>query len=357
MKTQQIALVTHPKSHLHMPPYSKPNLEAFESPIRVQMAERFLDLDSTTKGYERLKAPKATHEDILRVHSSYLLDTVRLMSDFGGGYLGESAQASPDLYRSALVAAGGAILAAEHSIEKRRVHTFSLLRPPGHHATRSSAGGLCFFNNIAIAVMKARKIDGIERTSIIDFDDHFGNGTAEIFYDDSSVQYIGIHDFDFENYEMGHYKELGFGDAVGKNVNIPLLDGASDAVYKAAFERVVVPSLKSFKPQLIGVSAGFDSHYSDPVGNMNIDSSTYWEIGKIINQVCDDLEPRGAFSVLEGGYNPLAIGPSIAAYLIGLSGADKPRYDDQIERECVEALDDANMQILDDVVGELSRFW
>jgi acetoin utilization deacetylase AcuC-like enzyme len=357
LKTQQIALVTHPKSHLHMPPYSKPNLEAFEAPIRVQMAERFLDLDPNTRRHARLKAPNATQEDILRVHSSYVLDTVRLMSDFGGGYLGESAQASPDLYRSALVAAGGAILAAEHSIEKTGVHTFSLLRPPGHHATRSSPGGLCFFNNIAIAVMKARETHGIERTSIIDFDDHFGNGTAEIFYDDPSVQYISIHDFDFENYEMGHYKELGFGEAVGKNVNIPLLDGASDTVYKAAFERVVVPSLKSFRPQLIAVSAGFDSHYSDPVGNMNIDSSTYWEIGKIINQISGELEPQGVFSVLEGGYNPLAIGPSIAAYLIGLAGAGKPRYDDQIERECMESLDDANMQILDDIVAELGRFW
>ncbi|MBN2230327.1 MAG: histone deacetylase, partial [Candidatus Thorarchaeota archaeon] len=273
MNITKAVLITHPKSYQHIAPYPRPNLEAFEAPLRLQMAERYLGLHEKTKNLERVKATRAPQEDILRIHSPYLYETVKLMASLGGGNLGESAQASPDVFRNALISVGGAVCAAEYSLDKPHVHAFSLLRPPGHHATHSNPGGLCFFNNVAIAVAKVKQEKGIKRVTILDFDDHYGNGTAEIFYQDPSVQYISIHEYDYDNYGLGHYEELGYGDAIGTNINIPLLDGASDTVYKAALERVVIPSIKAFEPKMIAISAGFDPHYADPVGNMNIDSS------------------------------------------------------------------------------------
>ncbi len=357
MITKKAVLITHPKSHHHIAPYPKPNLEAFEAPLRLQMADRYLRMHEVTKDLERLKASRASQEDILRIHSPYLYESVRLMSSLGGGNLGESAQASPDLFRNALISAGGAIQAAEFALENDGVHTFSLLRPPGHHATCSNPGGLCFFNNIAVAVSKLRQERSIERVSIIDFDDHYGNGTAEIFYADPSVQYISIHEYDYENYGLGHYEELGFGDATGTNINIPLLDGASDKIYKAAFESVIVPSVRKYNPEIIAISAGFDPHYADPVGNMNIDSSTFWEIGKYIHEISNDLRIKGAFTVFEGGYNPLATGPSIVGYIAGLLGKVKPQLEDQVARETFETLDEANLEIINQVRSTVSRFW
>lgn len=357
MQKREMLLITHPKSHLHVQPFPRPNLESFESPLRTQMAELYLSECEIYPKLEKEKAPKATTEDILRVHSPYLLETVRLMSHLGSGGLGEAAYASPDLLRNSLASAGGAIRAAERVTNGDFQNAFSLMRPPGHHASRSTAAGLCYFNNVALAVTKVIEANAIEKITILDFDDHFGNGTAEIFYANPNVQYISIHEYDYENFGIGHYEELGYGEAVGTNVNIPLLDGASDTVYKQAMDRVVVPSIKAFKPQILAVSAGFDTHYADPVGNMNVDTSTFWEVGKMLGKLVKELSLIGSFSVLEGGYNPLVTGPSIQAYIMGLLGEEKPALKDQVAREPIKSLDDANIDIIDQVVEIVSRFW
>ncbi|MHA1906246.1 MAG: histone deacetylase family protein [Candidatus Thorarchaeota archaeon] len=352
-----LALIRHPKSHLHVQPFPRPNLESFDAPLRIQMAERYLEEKGLVDRVIQEKAPRASAEDILRVHTPYLFESVRLLSEFGSGNLGEAAYASPDLQRNALVSAGGAIRAAEKVTKKETTHSFSLMRPPGHHASRSTAAGLCYFNNVAIAVRKIMMGDDMTRVTILDFDDHFGNGTADIFYEDPSVQYISIHEYDYENFGVGHYEELGYGDAMGTNVNIPLLDGASNTVYQEAMERIVVPTISSFKPDMIAISAGFDSHYTDPVGNMNVDSSLFWFIGNSIKNLVETLGNIGSFSVMEGGYNPMMTGPSIFAYLSGLLGDECPVLEDQMERQPVKTLDDSNSGIIDQVIDTVSRFW
>ncbi|MFW9849015.1 MAG: histone deacetylase [Candidatus Thorarchaeota archaeon] len=355
--TKPLALVRHPSSHLHVQPFPKPNLESFDTPLRIQMAERYLEESALYDRIEEEKAPKATVEDILRVHSPYLVESVRILSGFGSGNLGEAVYASEELLRSATLAAGAAVRAAEVVHRKEATHSFSLMRPPGHHASRSTASGLCYFNNVAIAVKKIMNNDSDLRITIFDFDDHFGNGTAELFYDNPNVQFISIHEYDYENFGLGHFEELGFGEAVGTNINIPLLDGASNVVYKEALDRVVIPSITTFKPQIIAISAGFDAHYADPVGNMNIDSSVYWTIGSTVSRFIEDSETIGSFSVMEGGYNPMMTGPSIFSFLMGLLGDDCPELDDQIARESNKALDDSNSGIIDQVIDTVSRFW
>jgi acetoin utilization deacetylase AcuC-like enzyme len=357
LHSTSLSIISHPKAGMHVQPFPKPHIEAFESPIRIQAVEKFLHDRGVFEWATQVKAPRASFDDILTVHSPYLVDSVKIMSDIGSGQLGEAAYASPDLMRNALIAAGGAKQAAQLVAEGQTKHAFSLLRPPGHHASTSTPTGLCYFNNVAIAVKYLLDHRGIERISILDFDDHFGNGTSEIFYADKRVQFISIHEYDYENYGIGFYQELGFGEALGTNINIPLIDGADDTVYRAAIDRIVVPSIDAFKPQLIAVSAGFDPHYADPVGNMDIDSATFWYIGSALNSVVDEMKLKGTVHALEGGYNPLALGPSIFAYLEGLAGKPKPTLDDQLERTRYKALTDRNLEILDEVIDSIVKFW
>jgi acetoin utilization deacetylase AcuC-like enzyme len=303
------------------------------------------------------RAPMVSFDDILSVHSPYLLDSVRVLSELGSGVLGESAYASPGLLDSALLAVGGAAYAAELVVNGKFKHTLSIMRPPGHHASRSNPSGLCYFNNIAIAVRKVQESESVKRVSIIDTDDHFGNGTSEIFYADPSVQYIGLHEYDYEMFGVGHYDEIGYGEGIGTNVNIPLLEGASDASYLSAFERIVTPAVEKFSPDLIGVSLGLDTHYADPVGNMNLDTSSYYKIGQYIDDLTERTEAVGSFSVLEGGYNPMLLGPSIQLTIDGLAGIEMKKMEDQIERVQDEEIAASNEEIISTVLSIMKKCW
>ncbi len=320
------------------------------------MAKKHLSEKGMLQTMSRVKAPKATPEDALLVHSAYLVDTVGLMSDLGSGELGEGAYASPDLLETALIAVGGSMKAAEIVVSEEAKHAFALMRPPGHHASVSTPMGLCYFNNVAVAVKHIMKRHGIKRVSILDFDAHHGNGTSEIFYTHPGVQYISLHEYDYENFGLGHYEEIGYGKGKGTNINIPLLEASPDVSYKTAIERVVRPVLESFKPEVIAVSAGYDPHYADPVGNMNVDSSTFWEFGHAVKEVVDALGAKGSFWILEGGYNPLILGPCIETSLQGLQGKRKEKLDDQVIREVEDELVDANNQVFDKVLETLAPF-
>jgi acetoin utilization deacetylase AcuC-like enzyme len=338
-------------------PFPKPHLEAFESPLRTQMALKYLGDQGVLEKFGQISAPKGSTEDALLVHSPYLVDTVDLMSEVGMGQLGESAYASPELMRSALLAVGGAKKATELVLKGNKDHAFAVVRPPGHHASTSNPMGLCFFNNVAIAASIALKRKKVERVSIVDFDDHHGNGTSEIFYSRPEVQYISLHEYDYENFGTGHFNEIGWGKARGTNINIPLIDGSPDTSYRQAFDRVVQPAVKRFKPNLIFVSAGYDAHYADPVGNMNVDSTTFWYIGKRIRHIVDSMNSIGSVWVLEGGYNPLALGQCIRTSLEGLAKSSCPQLDDQVDREENELALEANTEVFEQVLEAIKPHW
>ncbi|TXT57653.1 MAG: hypothetical protein BAJATHORv1_10356 [Candidatus Thorarchaeota archaeon] len=356
MTYKNIAFISQKRPNQHVAPFPRPHLEAFESPLRTQMVMYHLKRIGLLDKMNQVDAPKANRTDVLLAHSPYLLDTVELYGDFGSGHLGESAFASAEVFRAGLYAVGGAMRACKMVLEKRAEHAYSLLRPPGHHASTSTPTGLCFFNNVAVAVRSAIEA-GVDRVSIIDFDDHFGNGTAEIFYSDPKVQYISIHEYDYENHGTGHFSEIGYAEGLGTNINIPLLDMSPDISYDAAFERVIIPAIEQFKPKIIAVSAGYDPHWADPVGNMDIDSRTFWKIGKIIRDLTQSIDAVGSFWVLEGGYNPLGLGPCVEASLRGISGDKCPDLPDQIEREVHAMLVSQNQKILDNVYEMSSPHW
>ncbi len=357
MATDNIALISHPKADLHRMPFPKPHLEAFENPLRTQIAMKYLDQVGILENTIQVKAPKAKIEEARLVHSAYLVDSIMLMSDLGAGQLGEASYASPDLLRSALLSAGGAIKGVEMVVSDKVTHAFSLMRPPGHHATSSNPMGLCYFNNVAIATRHALKSSDIKRISIIDFDDHHGNGTSEIFYSDADVQMISVHEYDYENFGLGHFSELGYGDAIGTNINIPLLETSPNQSYETCIVKVIEPAIKRFDPDLIMVSAGYDAHYADPVGNMDVDSKIFWRFGEFVRKMVHTTAAKGSVWVLEGGYNPFILGPSVRASLEGLSGKHTPKLDDQIEREQYEHIKKANHEVIEKVLEVVKPYW
>ncbi|NWF96790.1 MAG: histone deacetylase [Candidatus Thorarchaeota archaeon] len=349
MAWDEIALVTPKEPALHYSPYPRPNLEAYENAFRVQVIEEHLRNTGIIERVIHHRAEKATLRDALMVHTPYLVDSVRLMTELGSGEIGNAALASPELLDSALSAVGGAMRAADTVTSGRARHAFALVRPPGHHASQSSAGGLCFFNNVAVAVRHAMKTRGVGRVSILDFDDHHGDGTSDIFYADKSVQYISIHEYDQENYGRGHYCEVGYEEAEGTNINIPLFDSSPDESYAAAIDRIVRPIMTEFRPDIIAVSAGYDPHYADPVGNMDVDSRTFWRLGSVVREIVDSVGAKGSFWVLEGGYNPSVLGLCVQASLTGLAGDPQPTLQDQVRRGVNSRLVQANLEIIEAV--------
>jgi acetoin utilization deacetylase AcuC-like enzyme len=352
-----ITLIDQSGSDKHVAPFVKPSLEAFENPERIEMTLQYLEETKSLESVKTFKTTPATKEEALLVHKPYLVQSIELMSDLGGGELGESAWASEDLWSSAMHALGGALLAGELVASGACRHSFALVRPPGHHATTSSSMGLCFFNNVAIAVRNIQAENGIQKVSILDIDDHFGNGTSEIFYEDPNVQFISIHEYDYTSYGIGHYREIGHGRGYGTNINIPLHREAHDSSYQTVIDKIVTPAIERFNPDLIAVSAGYDAHFADPIGEMAVDSETYWYIASVVEKLVGSCRMKGSFWVLEGGYNPLTLGPCVKATLEGLQGKPCPELEDQKEaREQEEEVVKLNRRTIKKILDTVSQF-
>jgi len=268
-----------------------------------------------TRLIEQLTAiePRAASiEELLLVHHKEHVSQIQEVARRGGGWLDPDTVMSPDSYEAARYAAGGTIRATEAVINGEVNSAFALVRPPGHHATPTRAMGFCLFNNVAIAAEYALSKYELERILIIDFDVHHGNGTQEIFYDNPQVLYISTHEYPFYP-GTGSIEETGSGAARGTTLNIPLPGGCGDAEYLQAFEQVIAPAAKRFAPQLILVSAGYDTHWADELALMQVSVTGFAQMVKITKRLADELcNGRLVFS-LEGGYNLNALATSIKA--------------------------------------------
>jgi acetoin utilization deacetylase AcuC-like enzyme len=266
-----------------------------------------------------IKPRQATVDEIALVHQREYIKGVEETAQRGGGWLDPDTVMSAGSYEAAIYAAGGLIRAVETVIGGEVNSAFALVRPPGHHATYRNGRGFCLFNNIAIAAKYALDKYNLERILIVDFDVHHGNGTQDSFYNNPQVMYISTHQYPFYP-GSGSLDETGIGDAEGTNINLPLPAGCGDEEYLKAYEQIIVPLAKRFKPQLVLVSAGYDTHWADPLAMMEVSVSGFGQMAEIIKSLADELCGGRLAITLEGGYNLDALAASVRATFDALLG-------------------------------------
>lgn len=285
-----------------------------EHPERPERLARILAAieSSELRGrLRRLPIRPATNAELARVHSDeYLWSLEKRMGPgqkTASGWLDPDTYFGPGSWDAVLRAAGCAVDLSLKLLEGTSDNGFALVRPPGHHATRDRAMGFCLINNVAVAAAAARAQGA--RVSIVDWDVHHGNGTADIFATDRNVQLISTHQFPFYP-GTGLTAETGTGLAAGSKINIPLPQGAAGTDYLLAFRKIVLPALRRFSPDLVLVSAGFDAHARDPLAGMSLVEADYAELTHLLLSV----QPRLGL-VLEGGYHLDALASSVLAVL------------------------------------------
>jgi acetoin utilization deacetylase AcuC-like enzyme len=261
----------------------------------------------------------ATFEQIALIHDKKYVHNVKEACETGITSLDADTVISSDSYEAALLAAGAVITGVDAIFEGKTNNVFCAVRPPGHHAERDRAMGFCLFNNIAIGAKYAQKRYGIKKVFIVDWDIHHGNGTQNSFYDDPTVYYISTHqEYMFPG--TGRSDETGNGDGKGFTMNFPLPSGQGDKEYISLFKKRIYPEIINYKPDLIMISAGFDTHMADPLGGMNISSEGFGKLTNIICEAADEVCKGRIVSILEGGYNLEALGESVVFHLKSLMG-------------------------------------
>lgn len=290
------------------------------SPHLVGRAYRLLQRTGVAAHLVEIPARRATLDEVCRVHTREHVDHIRRVSLNGGGEAGEYAPASPETYEVALLAAGGALAAVDAVIVGRTRNVYALLRPPGHHATPDRAMGFCFFNNVAIAARYAQDRHGLSRVAILDWDVHHGNGTQAAFYDDPSVLFISIHQEDWYPAGSGTVEQVGEGAGQGFTINIPLPPGTGNAGYLAALDRVVLPAIRRFGPELILISAGQDASGVDPLARMAVSSDGFRQMAARLAALADEVCDGRLVACHEGGYSQGYAPVCTWAVVEGLSG-------------------------------------
>ena len=262
----------------------------------------------------------ASDEDIVRCHGNQLIDQLRTICERGVPFVDLDTVVCRASYEVARLAAGAGIAAVDHVFgeEGEGRNAFALVRPPGHHATPNRAMGFCLFNNAAIATRYAQVRYGVERVLIIDWDVHHGNGTQDIFYSDPSVFYLSTHQHPFYP-GTGAASETGEGKGEGTTLNIPLSEGTTGRAHHQAFVDALEAIQRTFPPDLVIISAGFDSRRGDPLGGLLLEDSDFHEMTRQVMGVAERHGSARVVSVLEGGYNLDTLGETVRTHVAALA--------------------------------------
>jgi acetoin utilization deacetylase AcuC-like enzyme len=261
---------------------------------------------------------------------------------------------SPKTYQAALMAAGGVMEAIKQTVTTKMRNAFALVRPPGHHALRDQAMGFCIFNNEAIGARYAIKIHGLTRVLIVDWDVHHGNGIQSIFYDNPSVLYFSVHRAPFFPWS-GEASEVGIGKGEGYTVNVPLEPGSSNTDYGNIFRHLLRPIAEQFEPELLLVSAGFDTHRSDPIGSMNVTPEGFARMTALLMEMAVSFCKGRLVLVLEGGYDPEGLRDSVEMVLWELAGQSR------IDKDQMQHAEDEHYgrmaEVIEQIKGIHHRYW
>jgi len=265
----------------------------------------------------RREAPAATLEQIALVHpEDFAQRLLAAVPQQGHAAIDADTVLSPRSGEAALRAAGACIAAVDAVIAGEAQNAFCAVRPPGHHAEPRHAMGFCLFNNVAIAALHARRVHGIQRVAVIDFDVHHGNGTQAAFERDADFLYVSTH-------QMPLYPGTGAPTerGVGNIVNVPLRPMSGSEEFRKAFTNVVLPALGAFQPELVIISAGFDAHRDDPLAQLMLVEADYAWCTERLVEIAHKHASGRVVSSLEGGYDLDALGASAAAHVAALMAA------------------------------------
>jgi acetoin utilization deacetylase AcuC-like enzyme len=312
-----VAYVTHPR-------YPEHHLAGHpEHAGRIRAVWEQLRLSGLIERMTAIEAVVVAEEMILAVHTPEYLDVLRWIDNTRQQrvHLDADTYAGPTAYEIARLSAGGVVQAVDEVLSGRSAHALAAARPPGHHAMPGHAMGFCLLGNVPIAARFAQKQYGVERVMIVDYDVHHGNGTEAMFYDDPSVYFVSSHQYPFYP-GTGALTDTGVGSGKGYTLNIPLQAGHGDRSFAALYEQVLWPAARRYQPQLIIVSAGFDSHWLDPIAGMRLSLTGYAQLSRELLKMAQELCAGKIVFAMEGGYNLDALSHGVANIARILLGDD-----------------------------------
>jgi len=294
-----------------------------ENPKRLEATAEALEADRAFERVRLFEGRPATDAELLLNHSKNYIGQVDASANRDHAYLDPATYTCSQSAEVARLAAGGLVDLTEAVMKKELRAGLALVRPPGHHAEYERAAGFCLYNNIAVAARIALRDHGIERVLIMDWDLHHGNGTQWSFYDDKRVLYFSTHQYPYYP-GTGALNQTGKGDGLGFTVNVPLPIGMDDEDFVQVFDHVLLPIAEQYAPELVLVSAGFDTYYNDPLGGMKVTPAGYGRLTDRLMEVAGSSADNRIILVLEGGYNLEGLAMGVTSCLHRLE-AGKPR--------------------------------
>jgi len=304
-------LLSHPACLDHLTPPGHP-----ERPDRLRAINQMLG-EKRFDPLVRVEAPEGDLNSVALCHSEHYITELRHVAPTSGMVqIDGDTSMSPGTWEAVMRGVGGAVAATDAVMTGKHSNAFVAVRPPGHHAEKATPMGFCFFDNAAIAARHAQRKYGITRAAVIDFDVHHGNGTQDIFWADNSVMYCSTH-------QMPLFPGTGAAGERGEHgtiVNAPLRPEDGGAKFRAAFENVILPQLKTFAPEFVIISAGFDAHRRDPLAQINLDATDFGWVTQRLMDIADGSAGGRIVSVLEGGYDLQGLQESVAAHVTALMG-------------------------------------
>lgn len=297
--------------------HHRPSIGHPECPERLFVIRKALE---SLEDVVVLPSRRAKLSEVTLCHQPHYVESVlKLIASGETELAGGDVSVSKESGEVALHAVGGVIDAVDAVLAGRVQNAFCAVRPPGHHASPAAAMGFCLFNNVAIAARHAQKQHGVDRVAIVDWDVHHGNGTQEIFYADGSVLYFSTHQWPWYP-GTGHVFETGEGKGAKLTINCPLPAGSGRMEVLGAFRERLLPALENYCPELLLISAGFDSRAGDPLGLFRLTDEDFADLTRMLLDFAAGACGGRVVSVLEGGYNLARLGAAVASHVSQLAG-------------------------------------
>jgi acetoin utilization deacetylase AcuC-like enzyme len=312
-----VALFTDPWMLEHAPPARHP-----ERPERLRAVVRQLERTGLMAACPAGLVREATPEELTRVHSPAHLEAIARFEAAGGGPIEPDTWINPGSNRAALLAAGAAVEAVSLVVSGAERRALCLVRPPGHHARPEEPMGFCLYGNVAVAAADALARLELDRVLIVDFDVHHGNGTQEIFYAEPRVGFLSVHRWPFYP-GTGAVDETGTGRGLGLTRNVPLPYGTPPSDYLGAFRNALESLADRVRPQLVLISAGFDAHAEDPVGDLGLGEDDFERLTREVVSIAETHSEGRVVSILEGGYNTSRLAGCVEVHLRALGAVPR----------------------------------